>query len=524
MTTDCRVDAAEANLLALPLLLSDRVRPFMFCGRSYVHTSAVPLTYMAVTPGLRSLIGEFSRPRRLSDFIGTEVSRSTIRFFGMLLRTGILLQPSSPDPVHALCSSPHWQRCLQLFPTTLCNLRCIYCHAASDPQVGLRMSRIQALRAVDTFFDSLQENGKSVRLSFHGGGEPTTHFAVMTAAWQRFRERARERGLRPSVSTITNGMFDARVLHTLLQPEWRVAVSYDGPLQGVQRPTVNGRKSCARVVANLRALRAAGKYVLMRATITRSGVNTLRDLVDDAVEVGIHHVQVEGASTLGRGADLIDGSPDPTAFAEAFLDAFAYALGRGVRLSTSAWTHARVGDGRYCAAETGARAFTPDRFLSACSETGSGVCRDNPFLVGRSRADGFPEIWPERESRLQSRTGYNLPECRHCSLVDTCAGGCASKAYAQAGDLLACDEKHCIMSKIINPRLMADIADGRLLPDAGWQPMEATLDGSDPRLPAISGRIVALVPPFARSRWNSSPDRRPLFPPPQDAPLFFHLP
>jgi radical SAM protein with 4Fe4S-binding SPASM domain len=250
----------------------------------------------------------------------------------------------------------------------------------------------------------------------------------------------------------------------------------------------------------------------------------MRALVDEAAELGIRQIQVEPASIVGRGANMRDGPPDPVAFADAFLDALHHALQRGVALSTSAWSHARVGDGRYCAAVSGTRALTPDGFLSSCTEVSNGAVPADPFLVGRHIPGKHVDIWPEREARLQCRVGYAMPHCQHCYMVDTCGGGCASRARALSGDIFDRDAVHCSMSRHINPRLMADIAEGRLVPDSGWQPMQAELNGSDSALPGLSGRLVALVPPFARRRWNADPGRRPVFAPGRDAPLFFHLP
>ncbi len=507
-----------------PLVLSSRLRTFAVNGRAYAHLSAAPLTYLAVSPSLLELLREFSQPRYLADLAGVGLSGADQRFFTMLHRTGVLVDAESPDPVHALQTSAQRSRTLLLYPTTSCNLRCVYCHATSGPEAGPQLSHAQATQAVDDFFDALDDRVRFVTLGFHGGGEPTTHFDVMLTAWERFQQRARQGGRIASVQTITNGVFGRTVLDTLRKPEWRVVVSYDGPRQGAQRPTATERDSRARVVANLRALREAGKIVVTRATLTRDGLDSLRALVDDAAEIGIHRVQVEPASIVGRGANLCDGPPDPLAFAEAFLDAFRYGLRAGVQLSTSAWSHPRVGNGRYCAAISGTRALTPDGFLSACTEVGDGSHPDDPFIVGRQPVGQPLELWSAREAYLQSRIGYDLPACRDCYMVDTCAGGCASRARAQSGHIHDRDERHCLMSRWINPRLMADLADGRLLPDPGWQPMAAELDGSTSALAGITGRLVALVPPFARSRWNADPDRRPVFLPPKDAPCFFHLP
>ena len=519
-----RFDGQVARIFNRRLVLSSRLRTFEVDGRSYAHTSAAPLTYLSASVGLLKLLREFSQPRPLSDLVRVGLSSADQHFFTMLHRTGVLVDAESPDPVHALQANNQRSRTLLLYPTNVCNLRCVYCHATSGPEAGPQLSDDRASAAVDHFFATLDDRVRAVRLSFHGGGEPTSHISLMRAAWERFRELARQRGLTASAQTITNGVFGPAALRLLQEPEWRVVVSYDGPRQGVQRPTATERDSRAQVVANLQALLKAGKRVITRATLTRDGLDSLRVLVDDAAEIGIHRVQVEPASIVGRGANLRDGPPDPVAFAEAFLDAFRYALRAGVQLSTAAWSHPRVGNGRYCAAISGLRALTPDGFLSACTEIGDGSNPDDPFIVGRQLAGRPLELWPTREAHLQSRIGYDLPDCRDCYMVDTCAGGCASKARAQSGNTHDRDERHCIMSRYINPRLMADLADGRLLPDRGWQPMTAELDGSNSALAGVSGRLVALVPPFARSRWNADADRRPIFLPPKDAPCFFHLP
>jgi uncharacterized protein len=518
------VETPVAHVFHRRLVLSPRLRTFELNGRSWAHTSAIPLVYLATSPGLRGLLQTFAQPQRLTDVLGAPRSSADERFFLILHRVGVLLDADAPDPIHTLPTRQPASRTLLLYPTSACNLRCVYCHADSGPESGKQLSCAQADSAVDHFFTTLDEGVRAVTLSFHGGGEPTTHFQLMRTAWERFRQLARQRGLAATAQTITNGVFGPAVLRTLQEPEWRVVVSYDGPRQGVQRPTAAARDSRARVVANLRALQAAGKTVTTRATLTRDGLDAWRALVDDAADLGIRQVQVEPASVVGRGANLHDGPPDPLAFAAAFLDAFYYALRVGVQLTTAAWSHTRVGNGRYCSAIHGLRALTPDGFLSACTEVGDGRDPDDPFIVGRQLADGRLDLWPTREAALQQRIGYHLPDCRDCFMVDTCAGGCASRARAQSGNLQDRDRPHCLISQRINAQLIADLADGRLLPDPGWQPMTAELDGSTPALAGLRVRLVALVPPFARSRWNADPDRRPAFLIPRDAPWFFHLP
>ena len=506
-----------------PLVLSDRVRTFTHNGLDYAHVSGVPLAYLSASPDLLAQLRRFVTPHRVGDVWPGLLPPADARFLAVLVRAGFLVDARDPDPIHAFRGVEPATRTLYLYPTNSCNLRCVYCYATSGPGAGPRLSPEHAAIAVEDFFATLDDSVRLVQLKFHGGGEPTTNFPVMHASWDLFRTRAAERGLPARVTTITNGTFGPGVLDVLSSPEWSVTVSYDGPRQAAQRPTATDRDSRERVVHNLRMLAAAGRVVTTRATLTRDGLPSMRSLVDDARDVGITRVQVEPSSIVGRGSNLDDGPPDPVEFAEAYLEAFAYALTQDVQLTTSAWTHLRVGDGRYCGAISGSRALTPDGFVSACTEACDGSTPDDPFIIGRLDVPGRRlEIWPVRESALGSRTGYALPHCSSCFMVDTCAGGCASKARADTGSAFDRDEAHCVMSRIINPAMISGLADGRLVPDDGWQPFDASAGGDGSRLP--TARMVAMVPRFAQPRWNADPERRPLVTAGPQDPLFVHLP
>ena len=108
-------------------------------------------------------------------------------------------------------------------------------------------------------------------------------------------------------------------------------------------------------------------------------------------------------------------------------------------------------------------------------------------------------------------------------MVDTCAGGCMSRALAQSGTIHARDEHNCVVTRRINPELAADLAEGRLDPEAGWLPFSSTLTAAESGHPGMEGRLVALVPPFARRAWLSDPKRRPFLPAPPGAPAWFQL-
>jgi len=525
------VSTGTLPVAAPQLALAPGVRFFSWNGRAQVHVSAVPLPFVSVGDALARALGSLEAGRTLeavADEAGLapgEPRAALEHFFGALMRAGVLQDPERPDPIHGLRPDSRRRANLFLFPTNRCNLGCVYCYASSGPAGGPPLAEDDAALAIDRFFDDLGAEVALVSLSFHGGGEPTVALPVMRSAWRRFQAHAERRGLAASAATITNGAFGRQAREFLSEPGIEVMFSFDGPRQAAQRPTAGGRDSRARVVENMRALAAAGKRTKARATLTREGVPVFRALVEDAAELGIAELQVEPASVVGRGATTSDGPPEPLEFAEAYLDSFRHGLRLGVCVSTAAFNIIRIGDGAFCGAVRSLRGVTPDGYVSSCVEATRGQdAEQNPFIVGRlDREAGRIELWDDKVKVLRSRTGDSLPHCRTCYMVDTCAGGCMSRALAQSGTIHARDEHNCVVTRRINPELAADLAEGRLLPEAGWLPFSSTLTAAETGRPGMDGRLVALVPPFARREWLSDPQRRPFIPAGPGAPAWFRL-
>jgi uncharacterized protein len=521
----------ETRVSRAQFALAPGLRFFSWNGRTQVHVSAVPLPYVSLGDALARALSSFAGGRTIdgvADESGLAPGRPRAafsRFVEALGRAGVLQDPERPDPIHALRPDGRRAASLYLFPTNRCNLGCVYCYASSGPAGGPPLSEEDAALAIDRFFDDLEPEVEGVSLTFHGGGEPTVALPVMQSAWRRFRAHAERLGLRVRGSSITNGAFGKQAREFLSGPGLEVMFSFDGPRQAAQRPTAAGRDSRARVVENMRALAAAGKRTTARATLTREGVASFRALVADAAELEIGDIQVEPASVVGRGATTVDGPPEPLEFAEAYLDAFRLGLRLGVRVSTAAFNIIRVGDGAYCGAVRSLRGVTPDGFVSACVEATKGKDAErNPFIVGRiDRMGRRLDLWDDKVASLRSRTGESLPHCRTCYMVDTCAGGCMSRALAQSGTIHARDEHNCVITRRINPELAADLAEGRLDPESGWLPFSSSLTEKETGRSGMDGRLVALVPTFAQRAWLAAPDRRPFVPTPLGGPTWFRV-
>ena len=122
------------------LVLSGRLRQLTFEGARYGYTSAVPLAYLSGSPALWEVLHRFSAPARVSD-AAPGLGVDELGFLDELVVAGVLVDAERPDPVHSLRPPDDEARTLVLYPTSSCNLRCVYCYATSGPGAGPRIDR-----------------------------------------------------------------------------------------------------------------------------------------------------------------------------------------------------------------------------------------------------------------------------------------------------------------------------------------------------------------------------------------------
>lgn len=83
-----------------------------------------------------------------------------------------------------------------LFLTTACNLRCTYCYASAGDTPTKFMSLEVAKRGIDFVAGNAQKkNLPFFEIAYHGGGEPTVNWRVMTGSLDYARQLAADKGL-----------------------------------------------------------------------------------------------------------------------------------------------------------------------------------------------------------------------------------------------------------------------------------------------------------------------------------------
>src|ERR1039458_10301038 len=159
---------------------------------------AIPLDadrFLIYAPGRRAaFVGNSAIVNRLADLnegtanlISTASDEQLLEF---LRRLEIVDAGPEPFPITSFQGEPE-PVSLTLFLTTACNLRCTYCYASAGDAPAKFMSLATACRAID--FVSRNAQARCLGrfdLAYHGGGEPSVNWRVLTESLEYAHRRA----------------------------------------------------------------------------------------------------------------------------------------------------------------------------------------------------------------------------------------------------------------------------------------------------------------------------------------------
>jgi uncharacterized protein len=314
-----------------------------------------------------------------------------------------------------------------LLMTNRCNLACTYCYAAAGSRSPTDMSWPTARAVIDAAADNARAEGDArFGLSFHGGGEPTLNWSVLTAAVAHARAQS------PScdVSLASNGVWSPRTTDFICRNIDSVTLSFDGvrAVHDAQRPHRSRRRSFGAVLHSIRALDAAGVRYGIRMTATPAALNRLQEGVQLLCrETGVRAIQIEASFTVARGVYADPSAEDGERFITSFLQAARIGSEHGVFVSYSGarpWVIARA----FCLAPTQALIATPEGRLVACFEAaGDEHPYAREFTIGHVTPNGV-EHDPDAYGRFELRQEARRKACDKCFCYWHCCGDCASRA------------------------------------------------------------------------------------------------
>jgi len=362
------------------------------------------------------------------------------------------LQPDPPSPP----ARPHryQPKSVVLLMTNRCNLRCTYCYAAAGEKRREDMPLNLAFHAVDiAAANALKSQMASFDLVFHGGGEPTQHWSVLTQTISY----ARKKPIHCNISVSSNGVWSEKQRNYLLENLDGLSLSFDGlqEVQDAQRPTAGGGSSFACVMKTIKAMDKKKFPYNIRITWTRQHAKAFAESVRFfCTETGCRKIQVEPAFHPGRAGWKNPNPQEADLFITTFKEALDVARSRGAELMY-AGARPWMTLCSFCTAAEDALVVRPDGKLVACYEiTDSRHPLADFFTIGRLGADG-PEIFSETLNRLGQMRKERLDLCKDCFCVWHCGGDCSSRCFSADGTGHLRFEERCRINREISKEILA---------------------------------------------------------------------
>ncbi|MEP7338400.1 MAG: radical SAM protein [Acidobacteriota bacterium] len=352
-----------------------------------------------------------------------------------------------------------------LFLTTACNLRCTYCYASAGDRPAKFMSLEVARRGIDfVLANAVRKQIPAIGITYHGGGEPTLNWRVMTESLQYAREVAAT-GIEVKASTASNGVLTDEQINWITTNLQGVSLSFDGlpAAHDRHRLTVLGTGSSERVIHTLKRFDDAQFNYGIRVTVTKDQIPLLPDSIEFiCAQFHPARIQVEPAYQIGRWEHA------PSAETEEFIGAYRQAQQRARQHGHEIYfSGARVGllTNHFCGVTQDSFALSPDGNVSACYETFS---EENTwaqkFFYGQPDAQSnsyrfnLPVLNHLRQQAVQHRS-----YCQGCFAKWNCGGDCYHKSLTVNGaDEFAGTDRCHIIRELTKDQILdrIDVAGG----------------------------------------------------------------
>jgi uncharacterized protein len=279
----------------------------------------------------------------------------------------------------------------------------------------------------------IRNRSSSMTLGFHGGGEPTLNWDILTRATDYAQSVAEEGRIPLHVSGSFNGYWSQKVLHYVLGNFTELSLSFDGmpTVQDQQRPTANNGSSFSRVKETLLSLDEAGFPYGIRMTVTNASVDCLAENISFVCEsFRPRKIQVEPVFAEGRAKRNHSAIINLDSFIGQFIKALKIAQRHDVALFYSG-ARLEALSLRFCMAPCRALVLTPEGDITTCFEIHS---REHPlssrFIVGNYAGKGQFAVDKKRFERHFRYTVDHIPYCEACFCKWHCAGDCAVKTIS----------------------------------------------------------------------------------------------
>jgi uncharacterized protein len=362
------------------------------------------------------------------------------------------LQPDPAPPIPP--SSAFRPTTAVLLMTNRCTLRCTYCYANAGtlPPEDLTLDLAQAV------IDEAARNAKEqclpqFEVCFHGGGEPTFAWEVMTQA----TAYARTQPIPAKITTVSNGVWSPRRRDWILHHLDGLTISLDGgpDTQNRQRPLASGQGSARHVMRTIRALDEANfDYGIRMTALAPWRERFPADVRFICEETGCKTIQVEPAFNTKRGGHGESSLDESEEFVAAFMEAFEIAAVAGRSLTYSGarpWLLTQT----FCTAPYQALIVNTAGQIVTCYE----IASDNHVMaeistVGAVNDEQIDVDLAVRDRILGLLADKKQAQCQTCFCRWHCAGDCYTRSFVADSDTIQPTTARCHINQQITAHLL----------------------------------------------------------------------
>lgn len=330
--------------------------------------------------------------------------------------------------------------CLTVFLSNHCNCRCAYCFSESlSPRNldGTGIVPVISYEAVDAAIGLVAESCGNKKtpffLVFHGGGEPTIHWDLLTRIFESASRISSKKSLDFRCHIATNGIMTKEQARWLARNIVHIGLSCDGPphIQDCHRILLNGSPTSKIVEQTASVIKENGGVLEVRSTITPDSVPRQSEIVEYLCStLYADEIRFEPGYAMGS-SDVFFTERHAGPFVKHFLSAQRIASTHGRPLSFSGVRIEEI-HGPFCDTARNVLHLLPDGTVSSCFfRLPGGEDNGAPFVVGRyDRQSDSICLDINRIKGMRSRA-FEIPlRCRDCINAYHCSRGCPELCMA----------------------------------------------------------------------------------------------
>ena len=313
--------------------------------------------------------------------------------------------------------------------TNMCGQKCVYCYGTPAHANGSTINPDFCRAAARLAAKKSAERGQTLRVFFHGVGEPTCVWSLFQECVGIVEEEGAKLGIGTYCRLCTGGQVDQEQAEWLAQHINELDLSLDGPrdIQNAQRPRLDGKDSFDLPLNLARVFVRTGKSLVIKVTVTQATVPRMTEIVEFvAKEIGratIHFGMMFRTPWADR---RVARSPGRTDYVEQFGAAIDLGARLGIRVQ-----HPTISYESLCSPSTTSVkshfCLAPPNIVTASfdiPEEGSGDPQQGAYGWYDS-TDGSLRFDHEKRQRLEQQ--QTLLECVSCPCGSACLGAAGVK-------------------------------------------------------------------------------------------------